>query len=659
MLFKGKFAKKNIWLYGLGLFTVLGLCFASYSILTYGQTVIHSDTATAILLWDAIRNHHDFFPDTWIYGNGDLWILTIHLFCMIPMAITKHMPLAREMASVLLMLTAALGLVLQSRLFWKNHSWVLSVSMIFVCMMGSRGMLLYEAGYTAPILWLSLCPMLFWKGMQEAPGSDPKARRIYAILFLIFMTILMMAGIRHLVEYVVPMGIAYVLLGVISWGWREGVNDFSKIKATLGRALLLLGIPVLVGTLLYLGVCASHIMIQTDKNSLAFSESLEAIGIYILQYIHDLYGCFGYHPAARALSVYGLCNVVQLVLGTLVCFVVPVLQARRWKREEDGVKFFTLYALVHNGMIFLLFTFFDKADSRYLITSIVLSIMVSARYIYVYWMEENRFLQQSLTILFMIATGLECATLALGARGWEQQLAAKKVISTELEQRGITKAYASYWNAYNNEIYSDLKISFAALRFNDDEIFPHPWLVDQDVYLYEEGTPTALLLTQEEYEKFAKVLPEQFGTPLEYVIIDDLHTLIYDHDIIKEISCGILDGRISPCEMVISPEGGALEDGVLSLVEGGYSASGIITLEKGKYVLEIAGESIDDCELSIFYDGDQASYTLTECERTDTFVSYELSVKKELKYCKIVLLNHGTDTAVIQYVKVNTRNNHE
>jgi len=111
--------------------------------------------------------------------------------------------------------------------------------------------------------------------------------------------------------------------------------------------------------------------------------------------------------------------------------------------------------------------------------------------------------------------------------------------------------------------------------------------------------------------------------------------------------------------MVISPEGGALEDGVLSLVEGGYSASGIITLEKGKYVLEIAGESIEGCELSIFYDGDQASYALTECERTDTFVSYELSVKKELKYCKIVLLNHGTDTAVIQYVKVNTRNNHE
>ena len=51
---------------------------AVYSILTYGQTIIHSDTATATLLSESILKHHSFFPRTWNYVNGDTSLLQEH-----------------------------------------------------------------------------------------------------------------------------------------------------------------------------------------------------------------------------------------------------------------------------------------------------------------------------------------------------------------------------------------------------------------------------------------------------------------------------------------------------------------------------------------------------------------------------------------------------
>lgn len=48
-----------------------------YSILTIGQTNIHSDTATATLLAQTELRYISFFPKSWCYANGAIWVLSI------------------------------------------------------------------------------------------------------------------------------------------------------------------------------------------------------------------------------------------------------------------------------------------------------------------------------------------------------------------------------------------------------------------------------------------------------------------------------------------------------------------------------------------------------------------------------------------------------
>ena len=62
----------------LACFMALGV--AGYSILTFGQTDVHSDTATATLLAQAQLKYHSFFPKSWCYANGDIWVLSASAF---------------------------------------------------------------------------------------------------------------------------------------------------------------------------------------------------------------------------------------------------------------------------------------------------------------------------------------------------------------------------------------------------------------------------------------------------------------------------------------------------------------------------------------------------------------------------------------------------
>lgn len=56
---------------------LLAFIAASYAIFTFGQTYIHSDSATPILLGKSIFRNKRLLPDSWNPANGELQIFSI------------------------------------------------------------------------------------------------------------------------------------------------------------------------------------------------------------------------------------------------------------------------------------------------------------------------------------------------------------------------------------------------------------------------------------------------------------------------------------------------------------------------------------------------------------------------------------------------------
>ena len=174
---------------------------AAYSILTYGQTDIHSDTATATILAESIRKHHSLFPKTWNYANGDIWVLSINLPVMLAMCFISNQSLARTVGSLIWVCLARVGVVYQSKKMFKDKSWMLSIPIFGVFLFNMGDMLLYQAAYTSQILWISVCTMLLYFIYKM---YDEKKAGKYLIGYGILMILLVMSGIRLLAEQAVP-----------------------------------------------------------------------------------------------------------------------------------------------------------------------------------------------------------------------------------------------------------------------------------------------------------------------------------------------------------------------------------------------------------------------------------------------------------------------
>ena len=148
----------------------------------------------------------------------------------------------------------------------------------------------------------------------------------------------------------------------------------------------------------------------------------------------------------------------------IIFFIVPILQWKRLNEEKEEVLFFFIYGAVHNGIMIVLSVLFGKAmEVRYLLTAIFVTIIISARYIWVYWIHAINMKKVIWSGLFVIAVVVQCSTLSCKSVGWRQRVDEKKRFCQELVDQGLSKGYATYWNAYSNEIYSDMQLKFGGV----------------------------------------------------------------------------------------------------------------------------------------------------------------------------------------------------
>ena len=100
-MFIKKLQKKNISLIRILLYIVLIISFFSvgYHLFTYGISNIHSDNAVELTAIESIFTNKDIFPSSWIYGNGDINLMRIQVFLVLPFIFLENWAIAREIGA--------------------------------------------------------------------------------------------------------------------------------------------------------------------------------------------------------------------------------------------------------------------------------------------------------------------------------------------------------------------------------------------------------------------------------------------------------------------------------------------------------------------------------------------------------------------------------
>lgn len=505
---------------------MISCCAVVYSILTYGQTVIHSDVATATILSESILKNHTLFPKTWNYVNGDIWVISNALFTILPTKLMSNQSLARMVGSLIFVVLTTIGIVYQSRKSFKNDSWTVSIPILMVHMFACADLLLFQAAYTGQLLWLALCSTLLYEIYRCERLRDCKK---YVIIYFILMVLLLMGGMRLLAEQTVPALCAVLLIMYFKIREDEKIEWKTVIKKLVVMTLVIM-IPSAIGYGIYKWLCVGCNMANAGQTQIAFVENLVSVWNNLSTMIVSLFENFGYNPYASLISVGGIRNFISVILCGMTCFIVPFLQGRKLKEETDAVKFFYWFSMSHNLVMILMAVFFGTTYPRYMSTAVFAFVLLSSRYIYVYWINQKNFRQVIWTGLFTFATAVGVIGLVFSSKGWQDTLANCKAFNQELMSRGLTKGYASYWNAYNNEIYSDLGIKYGGIQIYPEGMLPFYWLVDSDTFTPEDKK-TFLMLSEEEKAVINDKLFEICGNPIDEFVLNNMHVFVFDHDI--------------------------------------------------------------------------------------------------------------------------------
>ena len=509
-------------------FCVTCLAVVAYSILTIGQTMIHGDTATASLLTKSQLESGHFFPRDWYYVNGEIWIISLQLFVAPFVILLKDQSLARMLGSVLVVLVTAGAMYFHSKKAYKDKSWLLAIPLMFVFLTGEQDMILYQVAYTPQMLFLIIASVFAFRIYE---GICKKAD--YLILGA-FLALLVAGGVRDVAETALPLWLTCMVLNYLGVRSREE-QDWKQIWKEWIRLTLAVMLPAVLGLGLHIYLKRTLHVINSVHNSLVLVSSMDACADNVVKYLSNMFVCFGFRGGSQLISLDGIWSMCSVVMCAIVAFVVPVLQAVKLKQEPGYVKFFYTFGLIHNLIIFVLAVFLmGKDEARYLLTSVFFLVLLSARYIYVYWINQKCFEKYIWTLLFVAASLLGCCVLTVNSNGWENGLAEKERVTAELMERGLTKGYGDFWTACGYEVYSDFEVQFGSLEMYDDGFFVHEWLIDGNVFTPHDGN-TFLLLSEAENDLYTDLLAEKFDTPIDYFECEGNCIYVYDYDIVEDM----------------------------------------------------------------------------------------------------------------------------
>lgn len=518
-----RFIRRINWKRILAAVCFLSIVMAMYSALTYGQSIIHSDTATSFLLAREQVRGRSLFPDGWCYGNGDLWVLGQNLVAIPLTYLIQDQSLSRAVQAAVILLLAVWSIWYFCRKELKNDSWLFSVPVFLIFLFGTLDMILYQGAYTSQMMFMLFGVALYFSLIQN--DCIPKKTKV---LFCILICLLSMGGIRQIAEIVIPLVGAAILRFYICNKEKEYEKYKSEIRRLIVHLLLIL-IPMVVGYVVYLSICQSHVMGNSDNNNLNFSGSLDEVWGNLARTIINTFAVFGFSAGEDVFSINGIRNLISIASCLFIFYIIPFLQIRHYKEETQEMQFFILYGTVHNAVMLILILFFGKTTDRYLLSSVYVYIIWSGNYMVQYYTEKNNLKRVAVvytTIVFTMIQGISLYTLGTG---WQARLAGREMVTDVLESKGLQYGYATYWYAGCHTLLSDFKVQVNAVSINEKGIEPYYWLSSENWYdpkAYQGDTFLMLDDNENSQLKNTKIMKE-LGEYKEMFKIDGTNLNVY------------------------------------------------------------------------------------------------------------------------------------
>lgn len=632
--------------------SIVSLIISIYAALTEGQTYVHSDSATAIKLVDSIIKNQSLFPKSWAYNNGEIWLLSTHLFAFIPNAIYSNASFARAMTSTLIILCFVVMLYVYLKKGVSSKAYLLIIPVVLVFMQRDNRFIIYEACYTVLLIWLILQLFLFSR-LVEGVFENQKLSIPYLISFSIIQALICVGGIRWFSEITIPFIGGLILLLIYDNEKHIEKGNWLIIGSVIFSSI--------IGIIFYKSISSTHIINNSHNNVMLFSETLEACWKNVGTYIQSLYACFTFEGGVKLFSLQGVANAVGMVMATIICFVVPFLQITKLRQESIAVKLLFFITVVHNAimlMIEIMCGIIDEEyDERYLLSSVFLLIVLSCRYIYSYWIQGKEFDGHVWSVLFFVVTVIMSINLLTSTTDWHKKLESEKNFAEELVSRGLTKGYASYWNAYETEMYSDKKLRIGGIKVRDSRI--HRWnvLVDDSIF-DEEKCDTFLILTEEEVQNLGDRLAIDYGVPIDEFVVEkvysfdgkkhqyqDYYIFVYDYDIIQNMDDNILDGELTAKDMYFNEYGSRQGKGFL-LTPGGIVHGPYCHVERGKYKFTFKGDNISKASCSISSENFPSGLAYSVIDLGKDFIVMDVKITEDIDDFQVYIINYTENETV-------------
>lgn len=638
-MIKNEYKVKQYYALMLVLFSVLILLISEF---TYGLASVHSDSAAELMGVKCLLSNHALFPHEWVYGNGDINLMRTQIFILLPFLLTKNWAISRVVGAVSQWVLTILCLWLLGKNLKNNFSILFSAPFLILYLTGEqvRDVGLFNTMYISALLYSTLILTLFLR------ARETKQVKI-AVIYIILLFLVSVGGIRWQIEITIPLVIAIIFEIIL--------EDISIIKSKgkqLVYTLLSIIVPSMLGGVYYLYIKHTRSFIVTPEDDLVLAESINQVGSNFIEAIGNLFKIFGYRGGADVFSLSGIVSLSSICICILICFIIPILQIKKFNNESDSVKFIIVFAIAHNLILFFVAVLTSKTYYYYhLITVVYWFVVISARYIYEYLLFNLKIFSFLLACLILCLSFFYMADLINHNRDWKKRYDTLTAISQEMLSKNIGKCYGGLWNSYIWEVYTNGKTEAGTVNVSNDGLWAAYLLVDENVFKHQ-STNSCLILTTEEVEQYGDKLKALCGTPVEEEIKrvpswdfderawveDDNHFWFFDYDVASKINNGAYDGIINNAETVFN--GNGVRDDDQTVMENlGRLYSRVGLLQKGNYIIKIKGDNVDYIGYDIFsgYSDDEFQYI--EIERNPNEVIVELDLKKASDGLNITLKN--------------------
>ncbi len=482
----------------------------------------NSDAVVAGLLADEILQRHSLLPDTWYFGNDEIWTISTQIFALPFVAALGLAPFALKLAN-LLVLAVVLGLftLLIRRV---THSLPFSITValcVFSCFSAMQAQLVYVqppyAWFCAQFAAMTYLALRMQEDRSEQPlrpwQSTPFAAMLYALVLFNLAT---ESPLRAAVYWVVPI-VGVCVAFPVSRRRAIGVIAVSVVAALAGAAAHF----VLAKHLLVIPGAPGSLVQPVDH----WIPSLSAL-------LSGLRAEAGSIPSASLIAAVfepGTLRIVFLAVAAIaVWFVAPrgpaSIECRFFARVAGAMLLTVLVVLIVGRLAY------NSGAIRYLTPPAFLCLAAFMASLWQRFAATRGKWVAAIAAVFVLAfcgggVAYAWSTVSLPHECESQPSFCK--LQSALRRNGLHMGYASYWNANVTTLASsnEVRVCGVVLR---PRLAPFRWLVSKDCFDPPRDERYFIVLARGERQEVERAaLRADAGTPDSVVNDGDYELWIY------------------------------------------------------------------------------------------------------------------------------------